>query len=273
MTKLETYILDIKRPELPPKPNGVRRVLLFSDLHVGVFPRVSQMLNKRFLGAFNHLFRRRNRLQADNVARLAELLPQIKPDITICAGDLGSVALEEEFEMASEMLKPFMGDSFFFVPGNHDAYVKAAISALEEVFFRLNGGRFKMDELPIILQCNDLQLLLINAARPVAYHLSCGVIDQPMQQRISALVNGKPTLAVCHFPAIEKDGSLVGWRHGLRGASFMRDLLSIGGIDAILSGHTHKPYSYSLPSGQTQLCSGSLTLHGSFAICDVHLDT
>ena len=270
MPKVETHILNIDRPELPPKTDGARRVLLFSDLHIGVFPRLSEMLNKRFLGAFNHFFRRRNRLKTENIVRLAELLPQINPDVTICAGDLGSVALDEEFEMAATMLKPFMGDSFFFVPGNHDAYVKAALPRLSDVFHRLNGGRFKLDELPISLNCNGLKFVMINAARTVAYHLSNGVIDKPMQERISSLTEGQGALAVCHFPAIDKDGSLVGWRHGLRGASFMRDMLADGRFDAILSGHTHKPYVFTLPNGCQQICSGSLTLHGSFAICDIH---
>lgn len=273
MYKVETHILNIDRPELPPKRDGARRVLLFSDLHIGVFPRLSEMLNKRFLGAFNHFFRRRNRLRSENIERLAKLLPQINPDVTICAGDLGSVALEEEFKLAESMLRPFACDSFFFVPGNHDAYVRAALTPLAEVSYRLNGGRFKLDELPISLNCKDLQLILINAARPVAYHLSCGVIDKTTQEKIAAMAEGQGTLAVCHFPAIDKDGSLVGWRHGLRGASFMRDMLENGKFDAILSGHTHKSYVATLPNGRPQVCSGSLTLHGTFAVCDVLTNT
>ena len=273
MHKFETHILNIDRPELPPKRDGAKCVLLFSDLHIGVFPRLSEMLNKRFLGAFNHFFRRRNRLRSDNIERLAKLLPQVKPDVTICAGDLGSVALEEEFALAESMLKPFMGDSFFFVPGNHDAYVKAAMTPLADVFYRLNGGRFKLDELPISLNCKDLQLILISGARPMAYHLSCGVIDKPMQEKIAAMAGVQGTLAVCHFPAIDSDGTLVGWRHGLRGASFMREMLENGKFDAILSGHTHKPYVAALPNGRPQVCSGSLTLHGSFAICDILMNT
>ncbi len=276
MVKLETYILDIERPELPPKPNGARRVLLFSDLHIGVFPRVSQMLNKRLLGAFNHLFRRRNRLRADNIARLAELLPRIEPDVTICGGDLGSVGLPEEYESAIGMLAPFTGDSFFYVPGNHDAYVRSSMPSMEEAISRLNGGCWNPSRPVISLKCNGLQLVLINAARPVAYHLSCGVIDKRMQEEISSISRdggAAATFAVCHFPAIEKDASLVGWRHGLRGASFMKTLLDEGRVDAILSGHTHRPYVCTLPNGRSQICSGSLTLHGSFAICDAMTDS
>ncbi len=272
MPKIETHILNIDRPEIPPKPNGAKRVLLFSDLHIGVFPHLFQMLNKRALGAFNHFFRRRNRLKAENIIRLAELRPQINPDVTICAGDLGSVGLPEEFERAIEMLAPFVGDSFFYVPGNHDAYVRGSMPCVKDAIERLNGGRKNAEKAVISLNSNDLKITLINAARPVAYHLSCGVIDVQMQEEISGVSRdgALASLAVCHFPAIEKDGSLVGWRHGLRGASFMRDMLTSGRFDAILSGHTHKPYISTFPDGGTQVCSGSLTLHDSFAICDIY---
>ena len=272
MSKIETHILNIDRPEIPPKNDGVKRVLLFSDLHIGVFPRLSQMLNKRALGAFNHFFRRRNRLRAENISRLAELRPQINPDVTICDGDLGSVGLPEEFERAMEMLAPFIGDSFFYVPGNHDAYVRGSMPCVKNAIERLNDGRWNPEKAVISLNCNELQLTLINAARPMAYHLSCGVIDSRMQEELSGISRdgSLASLAVCHFPAIEKDGSLVGWRHGLRGASFMREMLTGGRFDAILSGHTHKPYIFTFPDGGTQVCSGSLTLHGSFAVCDIH---
>ncbi|MBQ7650847.1 MAG: metallophosphoesterase [Victivallales bacterium] len=275
MPTIETHILDIDRAEIPPKPSGAKRVLLFSDLHLGVFPRLSQMLNKRFLGAFNHLFRRRNRLRADNISRLAELRTQIMPDITICAGDLGSVGLPEEFELAMKTLEPFTGDSFFYVPGNHDAYVCDSMPCVKDAIKRLNGGRWDSDKAVMSLNCKGLQLTLINAARPVPYHLSCGVIDSRMQEDLSGVSRDGAgvSLAVCHFPAIEKDGSLVGWRHGLRGASFMREMLSNGRFDAILSGHTHRPYTFFFPDGGTQVCCGSLTLHNSFAVCDMHLDT
>ena len=276
MVKLETYILDIDMAEPPPKPNGARRVLLFSDLHIGVFPRVSQMLNKRLLGAFNHLFRRRSRLRADNVARLAGLLPRINPDVTICAGDLGSVGLPEEYELAIGMLAPFAGDSFFYVPGNHDAYVLNSMPSMEDAIRRLNGGRWEPSKPVISLSCNGLRLVMINAARPVAYHLSCGVIDGRMQEEIASIHRDDgavATFAVCHFPAVDKDGSLVGWRHGLRGATFMKTLLEEGRVDAMLSGHTHRPYVCTLPNGRSQICSGSLTLHGSYAICDAISDS
>ena len=275
MPKIETHILEIDRPEIPPKQDGAKRVLLFSDLHLGVFPRLSQMLNKRVLGAFNHFFRRRNSLRPSNISRLAELLPQIAPDVTICAGDLGSVGLPEEFELALKMLEPFVGDSFFYVPGNHDAYVNDSMPCVKNAIERLNGGRWNLEKSVISFNCNELHLILINAARPLPYHLSCGVLDSRMQEAISGVSRGcaGASLAVCHFPAIEKDGSLVGWRHGLRGASFMREMLSDGSFDAILSGHTHRPYIFSFPDGRAQVCCGSLTLHGSFAVCDVHLDT
>ncbi len=266
--------------QLPAPPAGGCRVLVFSDLHFGVFmPPFNplKIFSKRFLGTLNHLFFRCPRIAYENIRKLADALDLIRPSVAICAGDLTSVSWPEEFERCIELLRPItshLAERFLYLPGNHDAYVRDddAKTALFQAFHVLNRGRWRLDELPVLHTVENWNILLVNAARPLAPHLSCGVIDQQEQKRIqtllSSLPENEPVFAACHFPAVTARGTDMDWRHGLRGSAVLRDALASGRLQALLSGHVHHPYLHQFPGGSLQVCAGSLTLNGSCAVVD-----
>ena len=290
------HLLTIdQKDNLPAKRDGCVRLLHFSDIHIGLHPSLRDLLfTKRILGYLNHLTRRRHRLHPEFITKLAALLPHIQPDAVLCTGDLSSIGLATEFQAAEQLLEPFRPYNLIYVPGNHDRYVSddSALEALRQTFRHCNhwcndgappsrGGNdgappskysLELDALPALVTIKGLALILLNPARPVAYHLSCGVLDAAMQTKLDALLATippeTPRAIVCHFPPLMPNGALAGWRHGLRGAEFLAEKLTSGKVDAILSGHEHKPYQLKLPGGQLQLCAGSLTLAASYAVCD-----
>ena len=263
---------------LPEKAPGQFRILLFSDIHLGLFPRrLCEMLNKRAIGAVNHFFRRRHKVCAERIEELARAMPQISPDVTVCAGDLTSVSLHNEFSWAERALAPILeysGEHFFYVPGNHDTYVNDddARLSLENTFSRLNRGRFLLESLPVAVEYSKVRLILLNPARPCGWLLSCGYLEDAQAEGLSRLLDasipGKANVLVSHFPALNGNGRYPGIRHGLRGARHIADALAEGRAAAVLSGHVHRAYSYAMDNGCAQLCSGSLTLHGTFAVAD-----
>lgn len=255
----------------PPKPSGAFRILHFSDIHLGLMPRISQVFNKRFLGAVNHLFRRRHKLHPEYIGRLQQMLPALAPDLTVFSGDLSSVATPEELQHAAEILRPFAEASdFILVPGNHDAYVPDALPHLEHIGRELNSGRWAPGDLPVAYETHGLRFCLINAALPLSPLLSCGILSQEDQQRIDSLFSpGEMAIAICHFPAFSRNGGDTGWRHGLRGEKYLQAKLRDKTFSLILSGHEHTPYIYRLENGALQVCAGSLTLKGSYAVLDV----
>ena len=264
-----------KETAIPSKPSGAVRILLFSDIHIGLRPSLRELLfSKRILGYLNHLVRRRSRIRPERIQRLADLLPEIKPDAVLCTGDLSSIGLSSEFLAAEELLQPFRPYHLLYVPGNHDRYVRDpdALETLRRVFRNLNPTGLELDTLPAIQQINHLAIILLNPARPVPYHLSCGILDEKMQQSLTNLLKTlppqTPRIIASHFPALMPNGTLVGWRHGLRGARHLAEKLFNSEVDAILSGHEHHPYCFELGNGNCQLCAGSLTLASSYAICD-----
>ena len=280
------HLLTIdQKDNLPEKHNGVVRLLHFSDIHIGLHPSLRDLLfTKRILGYLNHLLRRRHRIHSEFIQELAMRLPQLQPDAVLCTGDLSSIGLATEFQAAEKLLEPFLPYNLIYVPGNHDRYVSDgfALDTLRQTFRHCNHGcnddgsssghGLELDALPAIVSVKGVALVLLNPARPVAYHLSCGVLDPAMQARLDALLATippeTPRAIACHFPPLMPDGSLAGWRHGLRGASFLAEKLTSGEVDAILSGHEHRPFQLELPGGHLQVCAGSLTLTGSYAVCD-----
>ena len=270
--------MQCRASSLPEKASGQFRILLFSDIHLGLFPRhLREMLNKRAIGAVNHFFRRRHKICAEHIDGLAALMPRISPDVTVCAGDLTSVSLPEEFAWAERALTPILecsGENFIYVPGNHDTYVNdnAARISLAKTFSRLNRGRFLPESLPVAVEYSEVRLILLNPARPCGWLLSCGYLEgaqaEGLARLLDASVPGKANVLVSHFPALNGNGRYPGIRHGLRGAGDIARALAEGRAAAVLSGHVHRAYSYAMDNGCTQLCSGSLTLRGSFVVAD-----
>ncbi len=264
-----------QKDNLPAKIDGHVRLLHFSDIHIGLHPSLRELLfTKRILGYLNHLLRRRHRIHTEFIQSLAALLPHLKPDAVLCTGDLSSIGLATEFQTAEKLLQPFKKYNLIYVPGNHDRYVddSTALDVLRKTFQQCNPDGLELDNLPVVLSIKGLALILLNPACPVAYHLSCGILDKGMQHRVDELLREipetTPRAIACHFPPLMPNGTLVGWRHGLRGASFLAEKLKSGKVDAILSGHEHKSFLLKMPGGQPQLCAGSLTLEGSYTICD-----
>jgi len=270
MPPTATYqLLSIQNP-MPPKPNGTFRILHFSDIHLGLMPNPCECFNKRFFGAMNHLLRRRYKLHPEYIDALQQALPQLNPDLIVFTGDLASIATAREMDAAVSRLIPFRDYAdFLFVPGNHDAYVRQALPFLDKAFQCLNKNRWQLQELPVKYECHGRQFCMINAAVPTLPWLSNGIITSKINEKISTLFSpSQDAIALCHFPAFNSKGKSTGWRHGLINENMLQNKLQNRTFAWLLSGHIHTPYSYVLPNHSVQICAGSLTLHGSFAIID-----
>lgn len=143
------------------------RIAHFSDTHVlslkGVTPR--RFLNKRWTGAVNLALNRSRHYRTDIFVRVLDAIAALEVDHAVCTGDLVNLALEPEFEMVHGLLAERFGPSeLTLVPGNHDYYVKEAIT----------GGLFERhfgEYLPA-----DLDLGLAEGARYPVTRLLDGVL-------------------------------------------------------------------------------------------------
>jgi predicted phosphodiesterase len=255
------------------------RIVHFSDIHAGLFPRrVSALTDKRLLGALNYLLRRRRDCHPERIERFTARVAALRPDWVVCSGDLSSIGSPEEFALAQAWLQPLrdlVGERFIYVPGNHDAYVRDAVSrqALAASFRELNSQRWQLHDLPLAISCDHAQLILIPGARPVGLLRSSGQLASDECARLTTIL-AKPRppellrVGISHFPPCRADGRPLASRRALQGADALLAHLQAGRLDVLLSGHIHRAYGHQLPTGALVLCAGSLTLTGSFLVLD-----
>ncbi len=258
------------------------RIVHFSDIHAGIFPRSAAALtDKRLLGALNYLLRRRHACRPQSIARLAARLEQLRPDWVVCSGDLSSIGSPEEFALARDWLRPIrelVGERFLYVPGNHDVYVRdqASNRALAETFHELNSHRCQLADLPLAMTSKDTQLVMIPGAVPVGILRSSGRLSPDESSRLANILSeprpaGAIRVGIGHFPPCHANGQPLGARRALAGADAILAQLAAGRLDVLLCGHIHTPFAYTLPNRAAILCAGSLTLTGSFAVLDYEL--
>lgn len=215
------------------------RVLHFSDPHVQL-PRWRER-PLRELGPLRalatvELWKGRGRDYDGALETLKQIVRDadaLRADLVICTGDLTQLAMEEEFALAAEALRP-LGERLLCIHGNHDRYpLGGAANQLYELYFprkrALPDGVVALD--------------------------SCGAICWPVVTRgriepaeLRQDFRGK--LALVHHAPVRD------WPwHELRGRKEL--LRATGEATALLCGHIHRRFR----SGNV-LCAGSSTERG-----------
>jgi 3',5'-cyclic AMP phosphodiesterase CpdA len=246
---------------------------------VGRLPRSPRaLLDKRVLGAANYLLRRARQFHLEYLRRACADIERLKPELVVCTGDITCIGSPEEHEAACALLEPLCtaaGHRFLYLPGNHDAYVRAADcrAALARSFQRLNGERWALGELPLEWQVSGLRFLLLDGARPVSCLRSSGALapatlDWLAQRLAVPREDGECRVALCHFPLRGAAGQPLGWRRRLEGADSVWQHLRAGRLDLVLSGHVHTPFARWEADGRGEVCAGSLTLGGCYSVLD-----
>ena len=249
------------------------KLLHFSDIHIGLVPQgMRWLLDKRILGEATQFLRRRRRQHLEAVPALLELARAIQPDVIACTGDLTAVAAPREFERALELLEPFrklVGEGrFFYVPGNHDAYVNdsAVVLARRRAVERLNG----LDgggALPLERTVDSVRFFCLDGAVPMPPWKSGGCMAARMmdelEQRLAAVRKAdERRVVLSHFPVTDAGGRRLGWRRRAEGDERLGVLIAKGAADVLLCGHIHRPFANSVGACR-QVCAGSLTLSRS----------
>ena len=256
------------------------RLVHISDIHVCAMPGgASAWFDKRVLGVLNHLFFRRKSMHEAYIARAMTLIRSLNPDWVVVTGDLTCTGSPEEFSRGVEALRPLREGlsplSCIFVPGNHDAYVRApsCVRALENAFGLLNGGRWELGALPAEVALPGLSMLVLNECRPTVPWLSSGRLSPEARRRFQEWVSrprkdGEKRVLIGHYPCRRPDGRRFDWRRRLDDDRLVQAALDAGQVDVALCGHRHQPFVREEGSGAVEICAGSLTVHGRINVLD-----
>ena len=242
------------------------KIIHFSDPHAGAMPdSLSAYFDKRIVGTMNYLFKRRFLHNMELMQKGVDYILQEKPDVVVCSGDLTSTGQSREFDIILEILMPLIcsGIKMFYVPGNHDLYVKnnRCRRAFEEAFAKLNGENVSFSSLPEVFSVEECDFMPVNESRPTNIFLSTGYLTSEVSDKIIEIAEvqrERPLIMIGHFPVREKSSPLD-LRHRMYGQKSVLELLNSQKIDLSLCGHTHKWSCDVDGTGRGEVIAGSLT--------------
>lgn len=226
-----------------------------SDAHIGPLPRPRrrELLGKRITGYLN--WSRRSRLH--DMAVLGRLADDIKAqphDHIAMTGDILNLGLVAEFPFAEAWLRT-LGPSrdVSFVPGNHDAYVRASMEPLARTFRPWLGDDPATErgtpDFPYLRRRGPVALIGLSSALPTAPFLASGALGSHQRAALGPLLDeaareGRARVVMIHHPPYPA-GTRAG--RGLRDTDGFAAVIAAHGADLILHGHNHRPMLGHLP--------------------------
>ena len=216
-----------------------------SDPHLAPLPRprVADLAGKRVLG-WLHWRRTRHKIhRAEQVEALVRDLKAQAPDHTAVAGDLVNIALAAEFPQARAWLQTLGSPhDVTLVPGNHDAYVRAALAAHAAHwgdFMRGDDAAAATPPFPFVRRRGPVALIGLSSAVATAPFMATGRLGPEQIARLEALL---PRLSeqfrvvlVHHPPGRTRSGRFK----RLTDAAALCAALARHGAELVLHGHDH----------------------------------
>ena len=242
-----------------------------SDAHLSPapFPGLAEMRLKRFMGYVNW---KRGRQRLNDMGMLDRLVADLRshnPDHVAMTGDVVNIALSIEFKRATAWMKT-LGDEVdvSFTPGNHDAYVRDAMTHLARAFAPWTRGddvKAGEEKFPYLRVRKNVAIIGLNSGVPTAPLLASGKLGVDQLAALPGILRetgdrGLARVILIHHPPLSST------RHAaLRGLGDAREFEAIVdelGAEAILHGHTHKRKLNFLPSRATRHAAGKIPVIG-----------
>jgi 3',5'-cyclic AMP phosphodiesterase CpdA len=222
-----------------------------SDPHLAPLPapRWSELIGKRVTGYINWQRRRRFIHDPAVLAKIVADLRAQAPGTIAVTGDLSNIALPEEFVRGRAWLASLGAPpDVTVIPGNHDAYVRAAAAEPERCwgeYMRGDDPRLRGDErqsggFPFVRRRGPLALVGLSTALPTAPFMATGRLGEAQRTRLGetlvALAREKVfRVVLIHHPPVSQAK-----RHKrlTDAAQFLR-VIGAHGAELVLHGHDH----------------------------------
>jgi 3',5'-cyclic AMP phosphodiesterase CpdA len=221
-----------------------------SDPHLAPLPRPDprELLSKRGLGYINWLRKRRSIHRADVLAALLADLRAQAPDHIAVTGDLINLSLTNEFAPARAWLETLGAPhDVTAIPGNHDAYVRAAAGSAEAEWRDYMSGDAG-ESFPFVRRRGPLALIGLSSSLPTLPLAATGKLHGDQIGILGGILEklrheGAFRVVLIHHPPTE------GAHHfrRLTNAAAARDILQRHGAELVLHGHHHEASLHYLP--------------------------
>jgi 3',5'-cyclic AMP phosphodiesterase CpdA len=221
---------------------------------------------KRFMGYVNWKRGREGLNDMGVLARLVEDLRAQAPDHVAMTGDLVNIGMPSEFRLAALWMKT-LGDprDVSFVPGNHDAYVRASMPMLKATFEPWTTGDSGVSDFPFLRVRGEIAIIGLTSAVPTGPLMATGRLGRRQLAALAALLDetgarGLARVILIHHPPLSRGEAPF---RGLTDAAAFERIIGEHGAEAILHGHTHKQLIRSLPSRATRTLGGKVPVLGA----------
>jgi 3',5'-cyclic AMP phosphodiesterase CpdA len=229
-------------------------------------PGLADFRLKRFMGYVNW---KRGRERLNDMAMLESLVEDLRgqrPDHVAMTGDLVNIGMPDEFRRAARWMKT-LGDpaDVSFVPGNHDAYVRASMPVLKATFEPWTTGDSGAAGFPYLRVRGEIAIIGLSSAVPTGPLMATGRLGRDQLAAFAALLDetaarGLARVALIHHPPLVRGAPPM---RGLTDAAAFERVIRDHGAEAILHGHTHKQLVRSLPSRAARTIGGAVPVLGA----------
>jgi 3',5'-cyclic AMP phosphodiesterase CpdA len=243
-----------------------------SDAHIGPLPRPQkrELLGKRLTGYLNWTRGRHLVHDMDALRRLVADVKAQRPGHVAMTGDILNIGLKAEFPPARAWLETLGSPhDVSFVPGNHDAYVHAALPHLSTTFAAWTTGDSGETEFPYLRVRENVALIGLSSAVPTAPLIASGRIGRTQLAAAADLLSqaardGLIRVVMIHHPP-QPGGAKFG--RGLSDAGLFAAMIRRLGAELILHGHNHKLSVAHLPGPARQVpivgVASASAIHGA----------
>ena len=239
------------------------RIAHFSDTHVLAVGNATlkHFLNKRITGAANLILNRSRHYRTEVFEVVLDAIAEESVDHVVCTGDLVNLALQAEFEKVRELLRArFEPGQLTVVPGNHDYYVKEAMTLahFESIFSdyipkpmdAANGETY-----PLVRVLDDVYIIGLCSAVEQPIFFAGGRIGSEQLDTMSELLRSdaardKFKMVLVHHPLVPDPERKMEFTRRLEDAdAFIETLwdLESDAPDLVLNGHNHRYRRLFLP--------------------------
>lgn len=220
-----------------------------SDAHIGPLPapRLRELAGKRMTGWVNW---RRGRSAAHDMDALDRICADIHahaPDHIAFTGDVANIGLAAEFPAARQFLEKLGSpERVSFVPGNHDAYVRAAMAPLRLFLGPWMGSDANdvsgpVDGFPYVRRRDGVAFIGLSSGVPTLPFLASGKLGARQIAATEGMLAQLRAERLCRIIMIHHPphvgGATLG--RGLTDAAAFERMIRRVGAELVLHGHNH----------------------------------
>ena len=231
-------------------------------------PGFADLRLKRVMGFINW---KRGRERLNDMALLKRLVADLRaqrPDHVAVTGDLVNIGMASEFQRAALWMETLGEPSdVSFVPGNHDAYVRASMPLLEATFAPWTAGDAPRGgaTFPYLRVRREVAIIGLSSAVPTGPLMATGKLGRTQLDAFAEVLRetgakGLARVVLIHHPP--NTGVTPPLRALSDAAAFQRVVRDFG-AEAILHGHTHQQAVRSLRSRAARTVGGAVPVLGA----------